>query len=119
MSTTKIYRYENLRFKAPKGTEIKLYVKFVTDGNFGPTYANIPGDNDPVISNSGTCSLGRIEDLLQEETLVVSDIANPVPEEDTIALTYELNGTEMVAHSKPKSASDRQMIILRIKFETP
>lgn len=112
----KIYRYENLSYKAEINEEIIFEVKFISDGNIGHTVINIPGDNDPEIANSGKANLGSIESLLSGKTFVVSDIANPIPQEDTITIEYYINKKLIKSHSNAKSDTDRPYVILAIKF---
>jgi hypothetical protein len=112
----KIYRYEKLSFSAPADEDVNFEIKFISDGNIGHTVINIPGDNDSEIANSGKCSLGKIQSLISEKTISVSDIANPIPNEDTIAIEYYINKKLIAKHSNPKSETDRPYVILTIKF---
>ncbi|MCV9930577.1 hypothetical protein OIU83_23150 [Flavobacterium sp. LS1R49] len=112
----KIYRYEKLSYSAPIDEEIQFEIKFISDGNIGHTVINIPGDNDPEIANSGKCSLGKIQSLTSDKTVTVSDIANPIPQENTITIEYYINNKLLAKHSNPKSETDRPYVILSIKF---
>ena len=112
----KIYRYEDLSFSGDKDEEVTFKIDFVSDGNIGHTVINIPGNDDPEIANSGEKSLGKIEDLITEATVSVSDIANPIPEEDTIIIDYFINNKLLVRHENLKSETDRPYVILKIKF---
>ncbi|KIA98332.1 MULTISPECIES: hypothetical protein [unclassified Flavobacterium] len=112
----KIYRYEKLSFSAPVDEDINFEIKFISDGNIGHTVINIPGDNDSEIANSGKSSLGKIQTLTAEKTICVSDIANPIPHEDTIAIEYYINKKLLAKHSNLKSDTDRPYVILTIKF---
>jgi len=112
----KIYRYEKLSYTAEAEEEITFEVKFISDGNIGHTVINIPGNNDPEIANSGKAVLGNIESLLSEKTFVVSDIANPIPQEDKIIIEYYINEKLLKSHSNDKSETDRPYVILTIKF---
>lgn len=112
----KIYRYENLSYSGKTNEEIIFEVKFISDGNIGHTVINIPGDDDAEIANSGKAALGNIQSLLSVKTFVVSDIANPIPQEDTIAIEYYINQKLLKSHSNLKSETDRPYVILAIKF---
>ncbi|WP_291131715.1 hypothetical protein [Flavobacterium sp. UBA7682] len=112
----KIYRYENLSYTGNKEEEIIFKIKFISDGNIGHTVINIPGDDDKEIANSGKSNLGKIDDLKKEKTISVSDIANPIPEEEDIIIEYYLNDILLVRHENPKSETDRPYVILKIKF---
>lgn len=112
---TKIYRYDET-YEGTSGEEIVFSVEFISDGNYGPTRINIPGPNDGVIANAGKRSLGKIDSLISEKTITVSDIANPIPEEDTITIAYYINGKLLLKHSNTKNVSDTPMIIITITF---
>lgn len=114
----KIYRYEKLSFKGNPEDDVTFKVKFISDGNIGHTVINIPGDNDPEIANSGERSLGKLQTLITEKVVSVSDIANPTPEVDEIIVDYFINDTFLVRHSNPKTETDRPIVILKIKFTT-
>lgn len=112
----KIYRYEKLTYTGQSDEDIEFEVKFISDGNIGHTVINVPGDNDPEIANSGKASLGKIQSLISEKTFVVSDIANPIPQEDTITIEYYINQKLIKSHSNLKTETDRPYVILTIKF---
>lgn len=112
----KIYRYEQLSYRGDGETEVFYKVKFISDGNIGHTVVNIPGDNDPEIANSGERSLGKLKSLTGEKTMSVSDIANPIPEEDTIIIEYYINDMLLVRHENLKTETDRPYVLLKIKF---
>lgn len=112
----KIYRYDNLSYKGKKDEEIIFKIEFISDGNIGHTVINIPGDDDKEIANSGQSSLGILEDLKKEKTISVSDIANPIPQEDNIIIEYSINGKPLVRHQNAKTETDRPYVILKIKF---
>lgn len=112
----KIYRYDKLSYAAKPDEEIFFEVKFISDGNIGHTVVNIPGNNDPEIANAGKASLGKLQSLLSEKTFVVSDISNPIPQEDMIVIEYYINQKLLTKHSNPKSETDRPYVILSIKF---
>jgi hypothetical protein len=59
---------------------------------------------------------GKGKDLRGQRTFVVSEIANAVPEEDTIRVNYLINDEILVEHSNPKSENERPVIILIISF---
>jgi hypothetical protein len=111
-----IYRYEKLSYDAEKNENIIFKVQFISDGNIAHTVINIPGNNDPEISNSGQCDLGKIQNLTSQKTISISDIANPIPQEDTITIEYYINDKLLVRHSNPKNETDRPYVILIIKF---
>jgi hypothetical protein len=112
----KIYRYDNLSFKAGLNDDVEMRIKFISNGNIGHTVINIPGNEDPEIANAGSCSLGKIKDLLSPKTISVSDIANPIPQAEDIIIEYYLNDTLLIKHSNPKSETDRPYVFLTIKF---
>jgi len=112
----KIYRYDKISYEAEINEEIQFKVKFISDGNIGHTVINIPGDNDSEIANSGKCELGKIQFLTTEKTICVSDIANPIPQEDTITIEYYINKKLLARHSNPKIETDRPYVILTIEF---
>jgi hypothetical protein len=112
----KIYRYEKLSYKGEENEAVVFAVKFISDGNIGHTVINIPGNFDPEIANSGERSLGKLKALLAEKTISVSDIANPVPEVETIIIEYYINNVLLVRHENPKTETDRPYVILKIKF---
>ena len=115
----KIYRYRNLSFAVADDTEVNFTVEFISDGNIGQTIVNIPGPNDPEIENSATKRLGVGSDLRSDTTICISDIANPIPEEDEIRIQYKVNGQILVEHLNQKSEEERPLIILFIKFPAP
>lgn len=112
----KIYRYENLSYRADKDEEVIFEIDFVSDGNIGHTVINIPGDDDKEIANAGKANLGKIKALTSENTVAVSDVANPIPNEDKVTIDYYINGDFLVRHENLKSDTDRPYIILNIKF---
>ncbi|AEV31030.1 hypothetical protein Oweho_0003 [Owenweeksia hongkongensis DSM 17368] len=112
----KIYRYKDLTKVVQKEEHVTLTVEFVTDGNTGVTAVNIPGPNDPTILNEGSANIGKGKDLYSELTACVTDVANPIPEEDTITVRYFINEDLLLEHTNAKSVSDQPMIILMIKF---
>lgn len=115
----KTYRYRNLSFAAADETDVNFTIKFISDGNSGQTLINVPGPNDPEIENAGTKFIGKGEDLRGDTTICVSDIANPVPQEDEIRIQYEINSQILVEHSNPKSEEERPLIILFVQFPLP
>jgi hypothetical protein len=112
----KIYRYEDLSYSGDKDDKAVFKIDFISDGNIGHTVINIPGDDDKEIANSGKKSLGKIKELKKEDTVSVSDIANPIPEEDKVIIDYFINDKLLVRHENLKSETDRPYIILKIKF---
>ncbi len=112
----KIYRYEKLSYAGEENEAIVLKIKFISDGNTSHTTINIPNDNYKEIENSGQKKLGTLEELLSDRTLLVSDIANPVPEVDTIIIEYYINATLLVRHENPKSETDQPYVFIKIKF---
>ncbi len=113
----KIYRYEDLTYTADKNEKIVFKIDFVSDGNIGHTVINIPGDDDKEIANAGSVVLGKLKDLTSENTVSVSDIANPIPQEDKVVIDYYINKKLLVHHENLKSETDRPYIILNIKFK--
>ena len=112
----KIYRYRDLSFPVADNENVVLTVEFVSDGNIVHTFINIPGNNDPEIQDEGTAFLGQGKDLRNETTISVSDIANPIPAEDTITIRYKINGQLLIEHSNPKTETEQPFVILFIKF---
>ncbi len=112
----KTYRYRDLSFAVADATDVKFTVEFISNGNSGQTVINVPGPNDPEIDDSGTKSLGTGASLRNDVTVVFSDIANLIPEEDEILIQYKINGTLLVEHSNLKSDEERPLIVLFIKF---
>jgi len=112
----KIYRYDNLLYKGKKDEEIIFKIEFISDGNIGHTVINIPGDDDKEIANSGQSILGILKDLKKEKTISVSDIANPIPQEENIIIEYSINGKLLITHKNAKTETDRPYVILKIKF---
>lgn len=112
----RIYRYEKLSYEGGGEKEVIYKVKFISDGNIGHTVINIPGDNDPEIANSGERSLGKLKTLTSEKIISISDIANPIPEAESIIIEYYINDTLLVRHENPKTETDRPYVILKVKF---
>jgi len=112
----KTYRYRNLSYAVADDKEVYFSIHFVSDGNTSQTVINIPGDNDPDIENEGTCLLGKGKELRGDTTIVFSDIANPVPQEDEIRLQYKINDQLLVEHLNSKSDEERPIVVLFINF---
>ncbi len=115
----KIYRYRNLSFVVADETEVLLSVEFKSDGDKGHTAINIPGSNDSEIENSGTKKIGIGSNLRGDTTIVTTEVANLIPEEDEIRVEYRFNGQLIKEHVNLKSEADRATIILFIKFPEP
>jgi hypothetical protein len=115
----KMYRYRNLTHPLADNEEAHFTVKFISDGNTGPTNINVPGPDDKVIEDEGTVSLGTGNQLRSEKTVSVSVIANPVPTEDEIRIQYLINGDLLVEHVNAKAEEERPIIILYIDFPKP
>ncbi len=115
----KAYRYRHISYLVADESEVHLTVEFISDGNFAHTLINVPGPNDPEIENSGTALIGYGKDLRSETTIVVSDIINPIPEEDEIRVQYKINGETVIEHTNPKSDEERPYVILFIRFLRP
>lgn len=112
----KTYPPYQLTYSAPLGTEVKFEVKLISDGNFGSTFVNLPGSiRDKLISNNGTYSLGNIENLVSELTIVASNFINPLDVEDTIKIKYLFNDKEIV-HENLKSEADDVVILIKVNF---
>ncbi|MCE5332500.1 MAG: hypothetical protein LLF95_10245 [Bacteroidales bacterium] len=112
----KTYTYKDLSFAVPDETDVNFTVKFISDGNSGLTLINVPGPKDPKIENTGTAFIGKGKDLRHEAIFCVSDIDNPVQQEDEIRVQYFINGVLIKEHVNLKSDEKRPMIILIIKF---
>lgn len=110
------YRYKNLEYKIAKNDNVNFSVVFISDGNTGPTRINIPGPNDTLIKNADTKIIGKGSDLYSDITIIVSDIANLVPEVDEIKIQYKINGKLLIEHKNKKSEEEMPLIILLIKF---
>jgi hypothetical protein len=112
----KIYRYEKLSYAGEENEAVVLKIKSISVGNTSHTTINMPNDIYKEIENSGQKKIGVLEELLSERTLLVSDIANPVPEVDTIIIEYYINSTLLVRHENLKSETDQPYIFIKIKF---
>lgn len=112
----KTYRYRGLVYPANDNTEIFFTVEFISNGNFGHTVINVPGDIDPQIEKSGTALIGKGADLRSETTISFSDISNFIPHEDEIRIAYSINGDLLVEHVNAKSEENRPYIVLSIEF---
>jgi hypothetical protein len=114
----KVYRYRDLSFAVKDNDDVKMTIRFVSNGNTGHTVINVPGNNDPEIPNEGSVSLGKGRDLRGEKTISFSDIVNLVPEEDTIVVQYFINDVLLQEHSNLKSEAQYVYIVLFIEFTT-
>jgi hypothetical protein len=115
----KTYRYKNLSYPVADNEVVTFAVKFISDGNTGQTAINIPGPNDPEITDEGAVPLGKGKDLRGDITVTFSDLANLIPQEDEIEVDYLLNGMLIQKHKNLKSEEKRPIVILNIKFPTP
>jgi hypothetical protein len=112
----KNYRYKGLTFPIKDDENAIFTVKYISDGNYGDTVINIPGPDDPEILDAGSISIGKGSDLRPDTVFVISEISNPVPEEDSIKVEYYINDKLLQAHSNLKTESKQIRIILFIKF---
>lgn len=112
----KTYRYKNLSFALADDSEAIFSVKFVSDGNSGHTVVNVPGDNDPEITDEGIVSLGKGKDLRSEKTVSFSSLWNLVPEEDEIRVQFKINDKLLVEHINSKTEEERPFVVLIIDF---
>ena len=112
----KTYTYRHT-YAAPAGTDVRFGVRFISDGNFGTTFVNLPGDDDQFIENQGQCELGKVERLTAERTVIASSLLNPLPvsQEDAIRIAYKINDMEIL-HENQKAEADEVMIILIVNF---
>lgn len=115
----KTYRYKDLSFSVADETPVEFRVELVSDGNQVQTLVNVPGPDDPEIEDNGTVSIGTGQKLRSDTTIVISDIMNLIPEENTITINYFVNDVLLVEHTNPKSDSERPFVILYIKFPAP
>lgn len=112
----KHYPYKNIEFPVEDDTDVNFKVEFVSDGNTGSTFVDVPKTKDKTILDSDEVFLCKGEDLRDDTTYVVSDISNLAPREDTIKINYYINDEIVVEHSNPKSEEERPMIFIHIKF---
>jgi hypothetical protein len=112
----KTYRYRNLSCLVKDDEKVNFTVEFVSDGNTGQTLVNVPGPNDPEILDSGTAYIGKGKSLRGDTTICFSDVANLIPEEDTIKIKYMINDQLICEHSNKKTEEKQPIIILFIKF---
>jgi len=113
MQKTYIYRHT---YAAKPDTDVSFKVEFISDGNFGSTFINVPGENDKTIDDEGECDLGKIEGLTAERTVVASNFFNPASQEDTVKVKFFINNDE-IEHKNLKSEADDVMIFVIITFE--
>ncbi|MDZ7695251.1 MAG: hypothetical protein U5K69_29745 [Balneolaceae bacterium] len=112
----KTYRYKDLQVPVGDEEEVEFTVEFISDGNVAQTVVNVPGEHDPAIENAGSASLGKGKNLRNMPTICFSDVANPIPEEDSIRVIYKVNGEVLVEHENAKSEEERPYIVLSIRF---
>jgi hypothetical protein len=112
----KSYPYKNLSFHVEDDTDVNFSVEFISDGNIGQTFINVPGPNDSEIEDSGTKFIGKGRDLRGDTIICVTDVSNLAPQEDEIRIMYKINGDPIQEHVNPKSEEERPMIFLFIKF---
>ena len=112
----KTYRYRGLSFNVADEEPVYLEVRFISDGNSGPTVINIPGPHDPEIPRDGTVYIGKGSDLRGPETIIFSVLNNMVLEEDEVRVRYYLNGEFLEEHENKKEESDRPIVVLFVKF---
>lgn len=115
----KLYSYKDLNFPVADDTEVIFQVKLISDGNIINTAINIPGDDDPLIHDEGTASLGKGKDLRGQITVAFSDIINLVPQEDEIRVQYLINDVLLQEHQNDKSEENRPYVMLTINFPKP
>lgn len=112
----KNYIYDNISIAVDDDTKVYLTVEFISDGNTGVTIINPPEGKAKKIIDAGTKYIGLGKNLKSSPVIVVSDIANPIPEEDEITVHYKINGDLILEHSNAKSETKRAGIIIFIKF---
>ncbi len=115
----KTYRYRDLVYPVADDTDLNFTVEFISDGNSGITTIFVPGNPKPEIEDAGTVFIGKGSQLRGEIIVCVSDLANPVPEEDEIRVKYKINDTLIVEHHNLKSEEERPIVILFLKFPKP
>lgn len=115
----KTYRYRDLILSVSEEKEVVFSVQFISDGNLGHTTVYLPNAENVQIENSGSDSFGTGKDLHHEIIVGVTDISNPIPEEDTIRVNFLINDAVIVSHSNLKSEEERPIIILYFKFVLP
>lgn len=113
---SQIFRYPNVHKQIP-GSGINTFkVEVESDGCKVKTIVNIPGDDDPLIDNSGQAEIGEKQNLIKEHTVVVSECYCPIQEEDEIFVKFFINDDLILTHQKDIEADRTHLVIFKIKF---
>lgn len=115
----KTYRYRDLILAVSEEEKVTYTIQFISDGNISHTTVYFPHADNIQIKNEGTEPMGTGSTLHREIIVAVTDIANPVPEEDAIKVNFLVNDELVVAHTNLKSEEERPIIILYFKFVLP
>lgn len=113
----RVYPYKGLSYTAAVNEVIVFSVRFISDGNSGDTYIDLPDDDDRIIKREGSEILGEGEKLKGHTIVVISTIRNSNPNVSTIKVAYYINGKEIQYHENEKSETDYPTILLKIKIE--
>ena len=119
ITMSKNYVYTKKSFKADDDIMINFTVEFISDGNTGVTKVNAPKKTPKKIEDAGTCYVGLAKDLRASELIIVSDIANPVSEEEDITVEYKINNEVIVRHNNLKSEAKRILVIIMVEITNP
>ena len=113
----KTYNYHGITPKVADTKDVNFEVAFVSDGNTGGTYITIQDIGDFEIDDAGSVNLGKAADLRDKVVSIGSKLANPVAEEDTVAVNYLINGKVIVEHSNPKKDDDQPRIAITMMIK--
>ncbi len=113
----KIFRYKNLSATIADNENVIFSIEILSDGHVGETLINIPGPNDPVITDSGSVNLGKAAALKGKVILSYSDVKVLAPESQEIRVKIKLNGVLLQEHSNPIAVADRAVISLEFKIQ--
>lgn len=113
----KTYPYKDLIYTALDDEEIIFSVSFISDGNSGDTYVDLPGDDDRIIKRDESANLGRAGKLKEYPIVVISTIRNSNPNVSNIKVAYFINGEEIQYHENEKSETDYPTILLKIEIK--
>jgi len=113
---SKVFRYRDINISIPENEQVILKIEFHSPGNYGRTFIDIPGDNDLTLVNIGQISLGYKNQLIQEATIIVSELINFVTQSENISIKYFINDELIVHYDELKSVTDRPLIIIHVKF---
>ena len=112
----KLYPYKDLFYNSADDEEIIFSVEFISDGNSGDTYVDLPGDDDKEIKRDGSANLGRAGNLKDYQIVAVSTLRNSNPNVSLIKAAYFINGKKIQYHENEKGETDYPTILLKIKI---